>query len=124
MLVLITVSVDCSASRPNKSPVCGVDVAGQCEGNSGEDEAGKLCESDVTRGSISVRNMRCVRGDESFRENAHKEHCNVSLKKLEPHTQENFARVNACEASVLFTSPVAYKGIAHFLQAKLLAKNL
>ena len=60
---------DCSANRPNS----GVAVVGQCEGNSGEDEFGKLCEGDVSGGSISMRHMECARGDESLRENAHKE---------------------------------------------------
>ena len=38
---------DCSANRPNKSPVCGVvcgvEVVGQCEKNSRENEFGMLC---------------------------------------------------------------------------------
>ena len=38
------VSGDCSANRPNKSTVCGVEVVGQSEGNSREDEVGVLCE--------------------------------------------------------------------------------
>ena len=62
-------SGDCSANRPNS----GVEVVGQCEGNSREDEVGVLCEGDVSGVSISVRNVACERGDESFRESAHKE---------------------------------------------------
>ena len=64
---------DCSAIRPNSNPVCGVGVVGQREGNSSEDDFRVLCDRDVGVGSISVRNMACERGDESCRENAHKE---------------------------------------------------
>ena len=45
----------------------------KCEENSGKDEFGVLCEGDVSGGSISMRNMECARGDESLKENAHKE---------------------------------------------------
>ena len=68
-------------------------MVGQCERNSGEDEFGVLFESEVSGGSISVQNMARARDDESFRENAHKEHCNTSCQKLEtpePHARENF----------------------------------
>ena len=84
-----SVSGDCPANRPNKSPDCGVEVVGQGEGNNGEDEFGMLCKGDVSGGSINVRNMACVRDDESLRENAYKEHCNVSCKKL-----NNLSRTN------------------------------
>ena len=100
------------ASRPKKRPVCGVGVAGQCEGNNREDEVGVLCDSEVSGGSSNVRNMACARDDECFVDKAHKEHCNVNFKKLEPRAREKFARVNACEVSVLCTPPVARKGIA------------
>ena len=64
------VSGDCSANRPNKSPVCGLEVV-QCEGNNREDEVGVLCEGEVNGGSGNVRNMTCARDDECFGDNAH-----------------------------------------------------
>ena len=65
--------------RQNKSPVCGVVVVGQCDGNNREDEVGVLCEGEVNGGSARcetwhAREMMNVFGDN----NAHKEHCNVS----------------------------------------------
>ena len=48
-------------------------MTGQREGKSGEDELRVLCEGAVCVGSISVRTVACVRGDESFRGNAHEE---------------------------------------------------
>ena len=54
-MVQCFVSGDCSANRPNKSPVCGVGVVGQCEGNNGEDEVEVLCEGDVSGGTHGMR---------------------------------------------------------------------
>ena len=59
-------------------------------------------KGEVSGGSSNVRDMACAREDECFGDNAHKEHCKASLKNLS-HTHEKFARVNACEVSVLFT---------------------
>ena len=53
-----------------------------------------LCEGAVGVETISVRNMACWRGDESFRENAHKEYCCARCEKLEtlePHARKNCA---------------------------------
>ena len=50
--------------------------------------------------------MICARDDDYFRDNAHEEHCNVSLS----HAREKIARVSAC--GVLFSPSVACKGIA------------
>ena len=44
-------------------------------------------------GQANVRNMTCARGDECVGDNAHKEHCDVSLKNLS-HTHEKKC---ACE---------------------------
>ena len=77
--------VDCSAKRPNKSPVCEVEVVGQCERNNREDEVGVLSVGEVGGGSSNVWNMTRARGDEPSRESAHKERCNVSLS----HAREN-----------------------------------
>ena len=54
-------------------------MAGQCEGNNREDDVGVLCEGVVNGGSSNVRNTTCARDDECFGDNAHEEHCNVSL---------------------------------------------
>ena len=62
-------SGDCSAKRPNKSPVCGVEV-GQCERNNREDEVGVLSVGEVSGGSSNVRNMTCARDDDDFGDNA------------------------------------------------------
>ena len=86
-------SGNCSAKRPNKSPVCGVEVVGQCEGNNREDEVGVLCQGGVSGGSSNVRNMTCARDGECFGDNAHKEHFNLSFS----HAREKFALVSACE---------------------------
>ena len=37
------------------------------------------------------------------------------LEKLEPHARENFARVNACEVSALFTCFLDSTNFAHFV---------
>ena len=58
-------------------------MVGPCEGKNREDEIRVLCQGEVSGGSRNVRNMTCARDDECFGENAHKEHCNVSLS-LEP----------------------------------------
>ena len=49
------VSGYCSAKRPNKSPVCGVEVVGQCERNNREDEVEVLNVGVVSGGSSNAR---------------------------------------------------------------------
>ena len=107
----LSVSGDWSANRPNKSPVCGVDVVGQCERNNREDEVGVLCEGEINGGSSNVRNMGCARDDECFWKQRTQRTLQCELGKLELHAREKFARVNACEESVLFNTS-RYKRIA------------
>ena len=82
-------------------------VSGYCSANrpkSGVEVVGQcegnrmLCEGDVSGGSISVRNVACAQRTTAM--------C-----------------VNACEVSVLFTTPVAYKGIVISCKRNLLKNN-
>ena len=98
--------------------VCGVEVVGQCEGNNREDEVGVLCEGGVSGGSSNVRSMTCARDDECVGDNAHKEHCNVSLS----HAREKIARVNSFEVRSTVYNSRRSEGNRHFLWAKRLVK--
>ena len=118
-----TVSGDCSAKRPHKSPVCGAEVAGQSEGNNRGDEVGVLCEGEVSGGSSNVRNIACARNDACFGDKNTQRTLQCELEKLEPHAREKFARVNACLVRCTVRIPVAHNGNRHFLRAKLLEKN-
>ena len=82
------VSGDCSTKQPNKSPVCGVEVAGRCEGNKREDEVRVLSVGESSGGSSNVRNMTCARDDESLGDNAHKRTLQCELEKREPHARD------------------------------------
>ena len=89
--------------RPNK----GVAVGVQFERNSGEVEVDVLREGAVNGGSRSVRNMACERCEKLCQDDADRNAgCNTNMRvlsDLEPRARENFARVKACEVSVLFS---------------------
>ena len=85
-----------------------MEVVGQCEGNSREDEVGVLCEGEVSGGSSNVRNMTRARDDECFGDNAHKEQRNGSLS----HAREKIARVNVCEVRCTVHTPRDLQGIS------------
>ena len=66
-----------------------------------------LCEGAVNGGSSSVLNMACELCEDSFQDDAHR---NAAIQRLEScetlsHAHDKkFARVQACEVSVLFPS--------------------
>ena len=95
------VSGDCSAKRPNESLVCGVEVVGRCEGNNREDEMGVLSVDEISGESSNVQNTTCE--TMTILETTHTK--KTSMRK-------RIARVMRARRGVLFTPPVAYKGIA------------
>ena len=101
---------DCSANWPNSEVAVGV----QFEENSREEEVGVLCDGAVNGGSGSVQNMACERCQCFLKmtrtEMMQYKHLSLVRPRV-TRTRKNL-RVQACEVSVLFAPPVAYKGIA------------
>ena len=67
-----------------------------------------LSVEDKGAGSSKVRNMTCAREDNCFISKT--THTKMRLVRVS-HAREKFARVRLARCGVLFTLPVAYKGI-------------